>query len=400
MKKLGVLLAVFFALAFSMQVAHGAGEQKAQVIKEVATQQAVVAPTVSNGADAKEYVDGRLIDYYQNLTSHTLSFAGLVIAIFAALTAFVVIKGHQLNKEARKELDEIYKIKDSTRKHLDKAEESIKESEKQIGTLIETGRKELDSLRAEVKQIAADARNSAKEAKSSEDKSKAIEHFMEGYRLAELGQYEEAIAACDKAIQLDPTNADAYYNKGVAFDNLDRFEEAIVAYDKTIEIAPDYERAYNNKGYVLLKLGRYDEAITSLNKAIELNPKDAFAYSNKGYSLINLARYDDAIDYIKKALVIRPDFRGAKINMALALQKRGGPGDTDNAKAILMNLINENSQDDNAARAYALLGDRDDMLMLVRILIAKKPHLKLTFKSDLEFEAYRDDPEFKDLVEA
>lgn len=58
----------------------------------------------------------------------------------------------------------------------------------------------------------------------------AQEWFKEGYDFGELKRYEEAIAAYDQALRLDPTDAVAYYNKGVTLYNLKRSKEAQQCY--------------------------------------------------------------------------------------------------------------------------------------------------------------------------
>ena len=63
-----------------------------------------------------------------------------------------------------------------------------------------------------------------------------------------LKRYEEAIAAYEQAIRLDPNYASAYNNKGTALNDLKRYEEAIAAYEQAIRLDPNYTFAYNNKG--------------------------------------------------------------------------------------------------------------------------------------------------------
>ena len=113
-----------------------------------------------------------------------------------------------------------------------------------------------------------------------------------------------------------------------------------------------------------------------------------------------MGRYADAVKCFK-SLELTPDARFARFarkNAAFALQKRNKPGDADEARAILNNLLKENDNDEVAAKAYALLGERGKMLSLVRTLVAETPAFKVTFRTGLEFEAYRDDPEFKAIV--
>jgi len=85
-------------------------------------------------------------------------------------------------------------------------------------------------------------------------------------------KYSEAINAYDKAIELDPQNADVWYSKGYALDYLDKYNESIEAYDRAIEINPKNEGAWNNKGFTLTQQGKFDEAIKTYDEAISINP--------------------------------------------------------------------------------------------------------------------------------
>ncbi len=69
---------------------------------------------------------------------------------------------------------------------------------------------------------------------------------------------------------MDPNYSLAWNNKGFILYEMGKYEEAIQAYDKAIEIDPNYLLVWNNKGIALEKLGRYDEAAECYNKAKEL----------------------------------------------------------------------------------------------------------------------------------
>ena len=62
-----------------------------------------------------------------------------------------------------------------------------------------------------------------------------------GVALRDLGRHEEAIAAFDKAIEIDPQCAKAWNNKGIALDKLAKHEEAKEAFEKALEINPTIE---------------------------------------------------------------------------------------------------------------------------------------------------------------
>ena len=55
-------------------------------------------------------------------------------------------------------------------------------------------------------------------------------------------EYERAIECFDKAIELDPDNADAYWNKGVALSVFED-EEAHTYIGKALELDPSHDFA-------------------------------------------------------------------------------------------------------------------------------------------------------------
>ncbi len=119
-------------------------------------------------------------------------------------------------------------------------------------------------------------------------------------------QYEEAVKAYDRAIQLDPMDVKTFYGKGFALNKLKRYEEALVAYDRAIQLDPNEGTAFNNKGFILNKLGRYEEALVALDEAIRLNSRIIQSFYNKGDALSNLDRYEEALQAYEKALELDP----------------------------------------------------------------------------------------------
>src|SRR5947207_1423148 len=83
-------------------------------------------------------------------------------------------------------------------------------------------------------------------------------------------RYDEALAAYQQALQLDPDYAKAYNNMGYVLNEIKRYEEALAAYEQAIRLNPNYAKAYNNKAIALEHLGRTTEAQQAYDKAREL----------------------------------------------------------------------------------------------------------------------------------
>jgi len=151
----------------------------------------------------------------------------------------------------------------------------------------------------------------------------AWEWMNKGVSLANLGRREEAIRCYDRALEIDPRDADAWYNKGVSLADLGRRDEAIHCYDRTLEIDPRYAKAWYNKGNSLDNLGRREEAIRCYDRALEIDPRDAKAWYNKGVSLDNLGRREEAIRCYDRALEIDPRDAKAWYNKGVSLDNLG-----------------------------------------------------------------------------
>ena len=111
------------------------------------------------------------------------------------------------------------------------------------------------------------------------------------------GEYKDAIANFDKAIQLNPEDAEAYSYRGAAKLKLDDFEGALFDCNRAIQLNPEDADAYSNRGQAQFYLGAaefrrgqakkaqelYEAAIKDYTQAIKLNPDDAKFYSgNRG----------------------------------------------------------------------------------------------------------------------
>ena len=192
----------------------------------------------------------------------------------------------------------------------------------------------------------------------------------------------------------EKTDADYFAEANEAYGQ-GKYEDAVAGYDKALGLNPALRPAWFNKAYALDKLGRSDEALAAYDKAIELAPASPSAYLAKGHTLIAMKRYDGAIGVMESLMAVDKGNRLAKTTVALALIKRDKGEDRAKAGELLEQVLAAKTDDVAAARAYAMLHKKEEMLNVVRYLVKIVPAVRTYLGTDLEFEEYRDDPDFK-----
>ena len=154
--------------------------------------------------------------------------------------------------------------------------------------------------------------------------TEANSYFVDGVDKLNKGQYAEAIAEFDKALQFNPGDAYAYLGRAVSNTNLKRHSVAVEDYkqaisllhreakvsvmiqlstaqyqggdvagsiatlDEIIESQLDYKwAAYLHRADFKLELGSYEEAILDYSAYIQENPDEHIAYYRRSLPLID-----------------------------------------------------------------------------------------------------------------
>ncbi len=130
--------------------------------------------------------------------------------------------------------------------------------------------------------------------------------------------FDNAIADCNKAIELDSTFVDAFYYIGIANNDRHEYNTAIDYFKKAINFNPKHAKSWNNMGFSYEKLKQFDKAIDSYKKAVGFEPIYALAYYNMANSYKHKDQLDYAIDAYKKATDIDPDYAFAWLFMGYA----------------------------------------------------------------------------------
>lgn len=147
----------------------------------------------------------------------------------------------------------------------------------------------------------------------------AQSHYNLGQVLTEQEQWEEAIAAYQEAIQLQPQWVEPRQAIGEIFLKLEQWQEAISCYQQLIEIQPNIAQFHHNLGDALSKLERWEDAVSAYQKSIQLNPEFSWSYNNLGDALLKLEQWENAASAYKRAIALKPDFALSHHNLGEAL---------------------------------------------------------------------------------
>lgn len=138
--------------------------------------------------------------------------------------------------------------------------------------------------------------------------------------------FDAALEALDKSLELKPDWALTYFSKGIAYHNLNQLQAAIENYSKAIELDKKMIDAYFNRAQAELAKAHPTEnelccALKDLEKAAELNPKFFNAHHYAGVVKMKLKDYKGAVESLDKAIEIAPDAVYSRALKKLILQK-------------------------------------------------------------------------------
>ena len=108
--------------------------------------------------------------------------------------------------------------------------------------------------------------------------------------------YAEAIANFNRAIAMDPDNADAYHSRGIAKDGQGDYAGAIADFDHAIALAPDDTDIYHNRGVAKAEQGDYAGAIADYDRVIALDPINMAVHDDRAVAQAGLGDYDGALE--------------------------------------------------------------------------------------------------------
>jgi serine/threonine-protein kinase len=243
----------------------------------------------------------------------------------------------------------------------------------------------------------------------------------------------EATAAANKALELDPTLADAHVSIGTIMSHTGDLAGGLRALQKAVELNPGHAAAHNLLGRALYSYERYEEALAATNKSVNLDPMSMMIYTGAGDAYYFAREYEKSVFHYRMAIELDPRFDGAHTGLARSLEALArfdearaeyeegrrmsggvaGPsfglahleaasGNEQEARRILAELT--------AARAtrvvsawgiavlHASLGDVEEAFRWLEIAIQERSSGLILLRVHPRLDAIRQDPRYGELV--
>ena len=143
--------------------------------------------------------------------------------------------------------------------------------------------------------------------------------YLRGTYLGDNGGLEDLRTA----IQLDPQFAEPHAALGARLYDQKQYDESLAACEKAIELAPNSSIGYCSSIRPLVAKNQFSQAVANGRRAIALNPQDGIAYSLLGETLRRQGNNQEALEIGRRGLELAPNDWSVVALLAESLKSQG-----------------------------------------------------------------------------
>ena len=159
-----------------------------------------------------------------------------------------------------------------------------------------------------------------------------------GAAYEQLKKTKEAIAAFQRAVDMEPGEAETRDALAQALLNDNQLDEALKQYKELAEADPENAEALIHMGEIQRRQGKYEDALATIRKARKKDPENLDGGYNEGLLLDVLGRFDEAAQVYEKMADLTSHANGAykedeKNNRGIFLERLGGVYHEENKTA-------------------------------------------------------------------
>ncbi len=151
---------------------------------------------------------------------------------------------------------------------------------------------------------------------------KAQNNVGAGYSALVSGAYDTSVGFYDRALQEEPNSVLALLGRGAALQKMGRSEDARAAYERVLKIDPANREALSN----LTVITAEHSPAEALNKLLDLEkqyPSFSPIKAQIGLTHAKMGAMPEALDYLRQATAMSPESLMYQYNLALVLDHLG-----------------------------------------------------------------------------
>ncbi|WP_342734856.1 tetratricopeptide repeat protein [Bradyrhizobium sp. B117] len=165
-------------------------------------------------------------------------------------------------------------------------------------------------------QEAPKAAAAAESAVSAGNVTEAQAHTAKAQSLAKSGETAAALDEFNRAVGLDPYNAQALYGRALIYQSNNQHDFAIADFSAASGLNPQKVEPLLGRANSFLALGKFKEAAADLDEASEADPHNALVWTARGQAYERLGDKAKAAASYNKAVALRPRDDAARSGLA------------------------------------------------------------------------------------
>lgn len=157
--------------------------------------------------------------------------------------------------------------------------------------------------------------------------------------------YHEALLTYDLGERWFPNDRYLSNNRGVVNRDWGHLDEAVAAFERALDIEPTYSKALEGRSESLLLRGDFAEAVAGFRTVVEEHPDQAITWRNLAIALSGAGKPQESIEAYERSLDLAPNDTQTLFDYAGALAQLGRAGD---AIVIIERLLRLDADDSDA----------------------------------------------------
>jgi copper transport protein len=162
-------------------------------------------------------------------------------------------------------------------------------------------------------------------------------YFSQARDLAEQGDFAQALAGLNQAIELSPRFVQALLGRGIIYLDQGKFNQALAEFDEIITLDPSLPDSYFYRAEAFRQAERWPEAIEDYTRVIGLEPNRGQAYYGRALAHVQAGRPGEAIDDLQHYLKMAPAADQVLVEQLIA-QLQDSPGQSIEGPAAAVAL--------------------------------------------------------------